>query len=223
MGALNVLIDNSERLFTKDEILIFRAAAQDAEAYIANNFDFDYPVDVVMTAPSALMNTIPEDGITGRTYHSRHIVVAIDTKRAPINQDIVFEVICHEMSHSLRWEKLPERATTLFKGMILEGLAVVLEETALANTGRVRQQFFLSEMQSTTHDMIDLMTARLKADFDAKQYDYDTIFYTGNDAIPRWCGYRLGYHLVKRHLETTGLSIFEATLASYRDFKPYLE
>lgn len=220
MSALNVLIDNAGNVFTEDDILIFRAAARDAEAFVADHFTLDYPIDVVMTSPSDLMHTIPEDGITGKTHHSRHIAIAIDTKQAPINHDIVFETICHEMSHSLRWEKLPERATTLFKGMILEGLAVVLEETALAETGRRKQQFFLMQMQSTTQEMTDAMIARLKNDFDAQQYDYDTIFYTGDETLPRWAGYRLGYYFVKQHLQTTGSSIYDATLASYHDFRP---
>ena len=220
MSALNVLIDNVNKAFTDDEIRIFYAAAHDAETFLANNFELDYPIDVVMTSPSDLMNTIPEDGITGKTYHSRHIVVAIDTKQAPISQDVVFETICHEMSHSLRWEKLPEHATTLFKVMVLEGLAVVLEETALAETGRSNQQFFLSEMQSTTPEMIRTMIAHLKDSFDAKRFDYDTIFYTGDETLPRWAGYRLGRYFVKRHLETTGDSIYRATFASYREFRP---
>ena len=39
--------------------------------------------------------------------------------------------MCHELVHSLRWEKVPEYAETMFNGMILEGMAVVLEEEAM--------------------------------------------------------------------------------------------
>ncbi|MFA5625106.1 MAG: DUF2268 domain-containing putative Zn-dependent protease [Bradymonadales bacterium] len=218
MSALTVLIDNANKVFTEDEIRIFHEAAREAEAFITKHFTLDYPVDVVLTPPSSLMKTIPEDGITGRTYHSRHVVVAIDTKHAPINQDFIFETMCHEMSHSLRWEKLPEHANTLFDGMIMEGLAVALEEKALTDTGRVHIQFFLNEMQSTDQAMIDAITAQLKPDFDSQTYDYDTVFYSGNDTLPRWAGYRLGYYFVKKHLETTGTTINKATLANYKSF-----
>lgn len=39
--------------------------------------------------------------------------------------------MCHELAHSLRWEKVPEYAETIFDGIILEGMAVVLEEEAM--------------------------------------------------------------------------------------------
>ena len=63
-------------------------------------------------------------------------MLSIDKQQRKISEDFVFETICHEMSHSLRWEKLPEYAETMFDGMILEGLAVVLEEEAMVKTGR---------------------------------------------------------------------------------------
>ncbi len=39
---------------------------------------------------------------------------------------------------------------------------------------------------------------------------YDTIFFNGNDDLPRWSGYSLGYYLVKKYLEKTGKKIEEA-------------
>lgn len=219
MGKINLLIANANQKFTNDELAIFQQATTAANEFITNNFDFDYDVDIVVTAPSFLMNTIPEDGICGRTYNSQLIILVVDKQQVEISEDVVFETICHEMSHSLRWEKLPEYSNTLFKGMILEGLGVTLEAKAMSDSQRQNKQFFLKEMQSTDQEMIDAMIKQLRGLFDNEQYDYDMIFYTGSDTLPRWAGYRLGYYFVNKHLQETGTTIFDATLASYNNFK----
>ena len=223
MGKINLLIANSNDTFTTDEISAFRKAAKAAEGFISSNFNFNYNVDLVITTPSYQLHTIPEDGISGRTFTSRFIVIVIDKLQAKITEDSVFETICHEMSHSLRWEKLPEYGDTLFKDMIVEGLAVLLEEKAMIDTKRKHWQYFLKTMQETDQAMIDDIVSQLKDGLDSKQYDYQKVLFTGDDKLPRWAGYRLGYYLVKKYLETTGNTINEATLASYSKFEKILK
>lgn len=218
MANISLLIANASENFTNDEILAIKAAGADAEKFIANNFKLDYQVDVVITSPSFLMKTIPEDGISGRIYNSHLIIIVIDKKQLPISRQIVYETICHEMSHSLRWEKLPEYSDNLFKGMIFEGLAVALEEKSLVEQRVTDSQFFLKTVLGTTDEEYQLMIEALEGLFESKNYDYETIFYTGNDALPRWAGYRLGYYYVKKYLKASGRTIEQATLDSYEAF-----
>lgn len=215
MGKINLLITNANEYFSSVEVDSIHGAAESAEKFIKDHFTFDYSVDIVITSPSFLMKTIPEDGISGRTYNSRLIIIVLDKNQAAINEGIVYETICHEMSHSLRWEKLPEYSDNLFKGMILEGLATVLEEKALEEDGCDTPQFYLKTMRDTTESEYTVMINALKDSFENKSYDYETIFYTGNETLPRWTGYRLGYYYVKQYIEKTGRSIEEATLDSY--------
>ena len=194
MSKVHLHIANANQNFTAREFSILKNAAKKAEAFISAIFQqFDYEVDIIITTPSFILPTIAEDGIAGKTLHSRLIVLSIDKQQRKISEDFVFETICHEMSHSLRWEKLPEYAETMFDGMILEGLAVVLEE-------------------------IDKIIAVLKDKFEGKVYDYNKIFFTGDDILPCWAGYRLGYYFVKQYLRQTDQNIVQATLASYKDF-----
>lgn len=220
MGKINLLIANSNGNFTDTEVATINTAAVDAEKFIANLFTFDYEVDIVITAPSFLMKTIPEDGISGRTYNSRLIIIVLDKTQAPITESSIYETICHEMSHSLRWEKLPEYSDNLFKGMILEGLATVLEEKALEEKGSDTPQFYLKTVRDTTEAEYTEMIKALHDSFENKNYDYETIFYTGNETLPRWAGYRLGHYYVKKYIEKTGRSIEQATLDSYQLFQP---
>lgn len=220
MNKIHLHIANANQNFTARELSILKNAAKKAEAFIFTIFQqFDYEVDIIITTPSFILPTIAEDGIAGKTLHSRLIVLSIDKQQRKISEDFVFETICHEMSHSFRWEKLPdEYAETMFDGMILEGLAVVLEEEAMVKTGRQDKQFFLKEMQKTPQAEIDKMIAVLKDKLESKVYDYNKIFFTGDDILPRWAGYRLGYYFVKQYLRQTDQNIVQATLASYKDF-----
>lgn len=219
MSKIHLHIANTNQNFTARELSILKNAAKKAEAFISAIFQqLDYEVDIIITTPSFILPTIAEDGIAGKTLHSRLIVLSIDKQQRKISEDFVFETICHEMSHSLRWEKLPEYAETMFDGMILEGLAVVLEEEAMVKTGRQDKQFFLKEMQKTPQVEIDKMIAVLKDKLEGKVYDYNKIFFTGDDILPRWAGYRLGYYFVKQYLRQTDQNIVQATLASYKDF-----
>ncbi len=163
-----------------------------------------------------------EDGISGRTYHSRLIMLSIDKQQHAINEDFVFETICHELSHSLRWEKVPEYAKTLFDGMILEGLAVVLEEAAMAATQRPTRQYFLNTMQKTSIEEINSIIAILKDTFNSMDYDYTRVFFTGDNTLPRWAGYRLGCYFVKQYLEKTNRTIVQATEDRYQTFAKVL-
>lgn len=218
MAKLNLLLANAGNVFSDQDVALISRAVDDAETYLLKVLAFDYDVDVVVTPPSQLMRTVPEDGITGRTYNSRLIVIILDNTEAKVTQESVFETICHEMSHSLRWEKLPEYASSLFDGMILEGLAVALEAKSLNDNRIGTKQFFLKTMLETTDETNEAILAKLKNKLADTNYDYETIFYSGNGDLPRWAGYRLGYYFVKQYLDRTGVSIAQATTTSYKDF-----
>ena len=219
MSKIHIYIANANQTFTNAEITILKNATQKAEDFISATFtQFDYEVDVIIATPSFILPTIAEDGIAGKTLHSRLIILSLNKNQHEVSEGFIFETICHEMSHSLRWEKLPEYAETMFDGMILEGLAVALEEEAMIKTGRQDKQFFLKEIQETPRAEIDKMITVLKDKFEDKIYDYNKIFFTGDDILPRWAGYRLGYYFVKQYLRQTDQNIVQATLASYKDF-----
>lgn len=221
MGTIHLLIANASEYFTEADISMMHSAAKSAETYISGAYPFDYNVDIIIAPPSFMINTIPEDGISGRTYGSRLIAMAIDVQQADIREDIIFETICHEMAHSLRWEKLPEYSKTMLDAIIFEGLAITVEEKAMKDCGRQRQQFFLTEMQNTSQAAIDAIIAELKPSFEHEDYDYESIFFTGNERLPRWAGYKLGYHLVKTIMKQTNVSPEELAIMSYKDLRTF--
>ena len=63
---------------------------------------------------------------------------------------------------------------------------------------------------------------KLRDQLDSSYYDYDMIFFNGNDELPRLSGYSLGYYLIKKYLEKTGKKIEEAFADIHVDFRTAL-
>lgn len=221
--SIKLHITNASKQFTSNDCRIIQGAVDSAEGFLDKYFKLDYDIDLVVTEPLYILPTIPENGITARTYKSDFIMLSIDKSQHEISEDFLFETICHEMSHSVRWSRVPEFANTLFENAIMEGLAIVLEEMALRENGRNNQQFFLTAMQEMPQSTIDTIIHEFKDRIHSEHYDYEKDFYTGDNNLPRWAAYSLGYHFVKKYLDKTGDSIFDATVASYSDFKKVLE
>lgn len=221
--GIKLHIANARQQFTSDDLRTFQKAAESAWDFLNTHFQIDYDVDLVITETLHILPTIPEDGITARTYKSDFIMLSIDKTQHKVSEDLLFEIICHEMAHSIRWNKVSEFADTLFENTIMEGLAIVLEEAALKETGRNNQQYFLTTMQGTSKSVIDTILHEFKGRLHSKHYDYERDFYTGDSNLPRWPAYSLGYYLIKEYLDKTDDSIFSAATASYSDFKKVLE
>ena len=47
---------------------------------------------------------------------------------------------------------------------------------------------------------------------------FNKIFIDGDESLPRWSGYRLGYYLVKKYLQDKSKDIYTATLDRYKEF-----
>jgi len=217
MSNIKLLIASANDKFTISQISSIEKAAELAEKFISKNFDFNYEVNVIVVPNQYLFNIIPEDGISGRTYKSDMIVISVNTE-LEIPEDFFYETLCHELSHSIRWKKVPERSITLFENIILEGLAIILEEKAMTDEKKNNSQYFLKEMQKTNKVTIDKILSVLENNLDDITYDYNKIFIDGDENFPRWSGYRLGYYFVKKHLQDKNININKATLESYKKF-----
>ena len=67
--------------------------------------------------------------------------------------------MCHELAYSLHWEKVPEHTETIFDGIILEGMAVVLEEEAMITA--LKDNFYLfSSLRPSVRRAVAQMAGR---------------------------------------------------------------
>ena len=207
---------NLERYATK-----IRSAVGRAEEIIVPKLNIARQIDISFAAMYQFL--IPEDHIGGRTYTSEYIQVAVDPAADDISEDIFFEVISHELAHAARWGKNDERMLTLFDGLINEGLAVAFEEEIIMNNQIATPQFFLQSVAGRSDAENEKILAVLSNELDNERYDYDAIFFDGREDLPRWSGYSLGLHLVKKYLSVTNKTITDALADKYSDFRVVLK
>jgi hypothetical protein len=81
---------------------------------------------------------------------------------------------------------------------------------------------FIKTILGRTDEENERILEELREQLNSNYYDYDTIFFNGNDKLPRWSGYSLGYYLVKKYLEKTGKKIEKAFADKYIDFRTTL-
>lgn len=217
MSKINLLIANSSGSLS-GHIAVLKRATSRAEKFIFNKLGVNWDIDVVMT-DQVYDSTIPEDGVCGRAFSSSFIMFYVDP--AVMTETKIYEMLCHELSHAARWGKNPEYSKNLFDNLILEGLAMVVEEAALTEIDKEKQTFCLSVVQKQDKEMFQKLYQKTAPLFlyAHSDYDFHEIFISGNDELPRWSGYTLGYGLVKRFLNKTGKTIFEANALPYTDFR----
>ena len=213
MSKINVLLANANGNLDeiKDTIL---TAVKEVESYAFSKLKIDWNIDVMVT-DSAYSLIIPEDGVGGYTYASNFIVSALDLKTMSISR--FKEMLVHELCHAARWGKNDEWMNTLFDGMISEGVATYFNAEFAKNNSE--KQFFTKTILERSDEKNEHILNELRGNLDDKHYDYNTIFFTGNDKLPRWSGYSLGYYLVKKYLEKTHKTIEEAFADKYEDFR----
>lgn len=207
-----MLTEANGNLSDSREIII--DAVKTAEEYVFPKLKVDWDIDVLVT--NRLYDIIiPEDGVGGRTRTSGFIEFAINEEKATKN--LISEMVAHELCHAARWGKNDEWINSLFDGIISEGVATYLEAEFVKD--REEKTVFIKTILGRTDDENKKILEELRGQLDSNYYNYDTIFFSGNDKLPRWSGYSLGYYLVKKYLEKTNKKIEDAFADKYAEFK----
>ncbi len=212
MNKVNILLTEANgNLSNKKEMI--ENAIKMAEGYAFLKLNIDWDIDVLVT--NRIPMIIPENGAGGYTFSADFIRINIDDKKA--TENLISENVVHELCHATRWGKNDEWIKCLFDGLIFEGLACVLEAEFVKD--RSEKSLFIKTILERTDENNEKILEELRDQLDSNYYDYDTIFFNGNDKLSRWSGYSLGYYLVKKYLEKTGKKIEEAFADKYADFR----
>ena len=212
MNKVNILLTEANgNLSNKKEMI--ENAIKMAEEYAFLKLNIAWDIDVLVTNRISMI--IPENGAGGYTFSADFIRINIDDKKA--TENLISENVVHELCHAARWGKNDEWIKSLFDGLIFEGLACVLEAEFVKD--RSEKSLFIKIILERTDDENEKILEKLRDQLDSNCYDYDTIFFNGNNKLPRWSGYSLGYYFVKKYLEKTGKKIEEAFADKYADFR----
>ena len=212
MNKVNILLTEANgNLSNKKEMI--ENAIKMAEEYAFLKLNIDWDIDVLVT--NRIPMIIPENGAGGYTFSADFIRINIDDKKA--TENLISENVVHELCHAARWGKNDEWIKSLFDGLIFEGLACVLEAEFVKD--RSEKSLFIKTILERTDDENKKILEKLCDQLNSKCYDYDTIFFNGNNELPYWSGYSLGYCLVKKYLKKTNKKIEEAFADKYADFR----
>ena len=123
MNKINVLLANSNGNLRNTEQMI-KEAVREAESYAFSRLNINWDIDLLVT--NRLYDIIiPDDGVGGCTRASDFIEFAIDEEKA--TENLISEMVAHELCHAARWGKNDEWANSLFDGVVSEGIATYLE------------------------------------------------------------------------------------------------
>lgn len=212
MNKINILLTEANgNLSNKRETIV--DAVKAAEAYTFPKLKIDWDIDMLIT--NRIPMIIPENGAGGYTFSADFIRINIDDKKA--TKDLISENVVHELCHAARWGKNDEWTKSLFDGLIFEGLATVFE--AEFSTNNTEKTLFIKTITERSEKVNKKILGLVHNKLGSKNYNYDEIFFNGNDQLPRWSGYSLGYYLVKRYLEKTNKKIEDAFTDKYADFQ----
>lgn len=213
MSKINLLVTTANGNLLKQEEMIEKSAAR-AREYAFLRLQIDWDIDMLVT--NRLYGIlIPEDGVGGRTIASDFIEFAINEEKA--TEGLVAEMMVHELCHAARWGKNDEWIDSLFDGLISEGIATCFEAEFVKEAEE--KTFFIKTVLERSNEENEEILGKLRDKLNSNDYDYNVIFYNGNEDLPRWAGYSLGYYLVKRYLEKTGKTIEEVFADKYTEFE----
>ncbi|MBQ9180798.1 hypothetical protein IJ135_01755 [Candidatus Saccharibacteria bacterium] len=217
MGKVNILITCANGNL-REQTNIIHSAARAAEDYAFSRLKINWDIDLLVT--NRIYDIIiPEDGVGGRTRASDFIEFAIDEEKA--TENLISEMVAHELCHAARWGKNDEWVDTLFDNIICEGIATCFE--AEFADARNEKTVFIQTILQRSENINETIFKNLFNQLDSNYYDYNTIFFSGDNTLPRWSGYSLGYYLVKKYLKRTGKKIEDAFSDRYADFRAVLQ
>ena len=212
MNKINILLTEANgNLLDKKEMI--ETAVKTAETYVFPKLKIDWDIDVLVT--NRILMIIPENGAGGFTFSADFIRIIIDDEKA--TENLISENVVHELCHAARWGKNDEWIKSLFDGLLFEGLACVLEDEFANNNPE--KTLFMKTILERSDEENEKILAVVRDKLDSNEYNYDEIFFNGNDKLPRWSGYSLGYYLVKKYLEKTNKRIEDIFADKYADFK----
>ncbi len=212
MNKINILLTEANgNLSDKKEMI--ENAVRAAEKYAFQKLKIDWDIDILVT--NRIPMIIPENGAGGYTFSADFIRINIDDKK--VTENLISENIVHELCHAARWGKNNEWTKSLFDGLIFEGIACVFEAEFVKD--KSEKTLFIKTILERSDKENEEILAEVHDRLDSNEYDYDKIFFNGDNKLPRWSGYSLGYYLVKKYLEKTDKKIEDAFADKYAEFK----
>jgi uncharacterized protein YjaZ len=200
MGNVEIFIAQASGTLGKHTDKIMSAFASAVKT--AKNINLS-AVDVIVTDNP--YGVIPEMGVGGYTPGTHVVYLSIDPKFDLKEQEISLTLI-HEFHHAMRWRG-PGYGKTFKEALVTEGLACLYEEQ-VSGTAPIYTQVDIKDAAKTIS----------KDTLNDNNYPHHELFINGNNDVPRWFGYTLGYKIAKHGAGTLKMSAAELVNEPYSSF-----
>lgn len=203
MNNINLLIANASG--SLDSYLdMLRSAFKNASNHAVDDLSFNN-VDVV--AIDAPYSTIPELGVGGYTPSANLIYLSLNPAHRIQEKEIELSLL-HEFHHAARWRD-PGYGKNFEEALVTEGLACLYEQEKSGNIP-------IYAKANIEDALDDFDEATLKD----SEYNHHELFITGNENLPRWFGYALGYKTVygtSRKLDKRAGQLVDEPIESFQE------
>lgn len=159
--------------------------------------------------PNQAWLIMPEFGFGAITYSPNLLYISVDS-RACTKKVITEEfgaMVVHELNHVARLAKLNIEnwdEVTFLEDAIQEGIAVLFQELLYPKSALY--------INNDVMDDIDGWIGKAKKIYNKKRNDYDRDgWFFGSKTLPRWAGYTIGYHLVKKYYNSNKITLQKLT------------
>lgn len=148
-------------------------------------------INVICISDASMV--IPEIGTGGYTP-SRHLTYLYIDPESNIDENEIYNTLCHELHHAKRYDDIGY-GKTLLDSMIFEGLAVAFEEEISGKGAFMPSQLLVRKDTS-------VLLRKIRHKLDHEDFEHFRWFiYDNPEELPRWTGYEVGYYLIRQYLQ----------------------
>lgn len=148
-------------------------------------------------------NLIPGLGMTGATTSSHSVWINFDPKNPDFKVELLLCGLVHESHHMSRL-RMPQWQLTLLECMIAEGLAdnfmIEVNNCERSSWSQALTEEEIKQYMKKVKPVLFIIHESWTAEFNEKYFVPWMFGRTGDNPIPHWTGYSIGWKLVKNYL-----------------------
>jgi len=145
-------------------------------------FIFPWSTDAIQSAEFKGVNAV--------TRHQQVLHLYIHATQPTIERGLV-ETVAHEFTHLFYYQMTQRLEFTLYEHIIMEGIAEVFREAVVGgNSASWSTAVFAGEVNTWLEKLSDKL--------DSTDRNIHRAVLYGDETYPKWLGYSIGYHLVKK-------------------------
>jgi uncharacterized protein YjaZ len=158
-------------------------------------------LDIDVVVADHPRGAIDEEGVGGRMLTKHYVRISIDPEHDNVQENLGIEIrrsLAHELNHCV-WHDIHGSNETLMETLIMEGLAQHFDRQLHPDADPYPWSV------AVKGERLQGLRERARKKFDNEDYDYRKWFFgIGDNDIPKWTGYAIGFTIVGEYMKKVG-------------------